>query len=150
MTETEKNGSVSSASSSGTANAADVINSADIGKDIVRQVEHYFGDYNLPKDRFLREKVKEEDGWVHMDTMIKFKRLSAISTDTKTIMEALKTSDLMEGRPGARAHQEGPRHTLARVGRRQAKEARPADRLPQGIRQGEVHPRRPHRILQRL
>lgn len=33
--------------------------------EIVRQVEHYFGDYNLPRDKFLKELVDaEEGGWV--------------------------------------------------------------------------------------
>lgn len=30
---------------------------------IIRQVEHYFGDFNLPRDKFLLELTKENDGW---------------------------------------------------------------------------------------
>ena len=66
--------------------------------DIVRQVEHYFGDFNLPRDKFLLEQVKTNDGgWVQMETMLKFKRLSSLSDDGNVILEALKeNSSLME------------------------------------------------------
>ena len=31
---------------------------------IIRQIEHYFGDFNLPRDKFLLEQIKDsEDGW---------------------------------------------------------------------------------------
>jgi len=65
---------------------------------IIRQVEYYFGDFNLPRDKFLRESVKENDGWISMETMLKFKRLSDLSKDAKEIISALKKSDsgLME------------------------------------------------------
>ena len=29
---------------------------------IIRQLEYYFGDYNLPKDKFMRELMELEDG----------------------------------------------------------------------------------------
>ncbi len=65
---------------------------------IVRQVEHYFGDFNFPKDKFLQEATKEDEGWVPMTTMLKFTRLASISRDAGEIMAALKNSgsDLME------------------------------------------------------
>ena len=50
---------------------------------IVRQVEHYFGDYNLPRDKFLKETIKSDDGWVSMEIMLKFQRLSSLSDDAK-------------------------------------------------------------------
>jgi len=65
---------------------------------IVRQIEHYFGDYNLPRDKFLKETIKADDGWVPMETMLNFQRLAALSTDSKVIVAALKKggSGLME------------------------------------------------------
>jgi len=61
---------------------------------IIRQVEYYFGDFNLPKDTYLQSQVKEnEGGWVNMETMFKFKRLADLSTDAKVIIAALKKSD---------------------------------------------------------
>lgn len=65
--------------------------------DIVKQVEYYFGDFNLPQDKFLQEKIKEKDGWVDIDTMLNFKRLAKISNDPQVILDALKgSSKLME------------------------------------------------------
>lgn len=29
---------------------------------VLRQVEYYFGDINLPRDKFLQEEMKKEDG----------------------------------------------------------------------------------------
>jgi lupus La protein len=65
----------------------------DIETKIIRQVEHYFGDYNLTRDKFLLEKIKEDDGWISMEVMLKFQRLIKISTDVKLILESLKKSD---------------------------------------------------------
>merc|ERR1740131_338542 len=59
---------------------------------IIRQVEYYFGDFNLPRDKFLQEETKSDDGWVTMETMLKFKRLSELSKDEKVIVDALKQS----------------------------------------------------------
>ena len=50
---------------------------------IVRQVEHYFGDYNLPRDKFLKEQVQSDEGWVPMEIMVKFQRLASLSVDPK-------------------------------------------------------------------
>merc|ERR1719192_1912434 len=70
----------------------------EINAKIVRQIEHYFGDYNLPRDKFLKETIKTDDGWVPMETMLNFQRLAALSTDSKVILAALKKggSGLME------------------------------------------------------
>jgi len=61
-------------------------------KKIIRQVEHYFGDCNLPRDKHLKELMKENEGWVSMEEMLKFKRLADLSKDTKLIIDALKKS----------------------------------------------------------
>ncbi|XP_070186637.1 lupus La protein-like [Littorina saxatilis] len=70
----------------------------DLEKKIIRQVEYYFGDMNLPRDKFLQEKIKEDDGWVTMETMLNFNRLKTLSDDKEAICNALKksTSGLME------------------------------------------------------
>jgi len=61
-----------------------------IEKKIIRQVEYYYGDFNLPRDKFLQELINENpDGWVSMDHMLTFKRLSDLSRDADCIMEAL-------------------------------------------------------------
>jgi len=66
----------------------------DVEKKIIRQVEYYFGDFNLARDEFLKKTIKEnENGWVSMETMLKFQRLANISKDAAEIMSSLKKSD---------------------------------------------------------
>ena len=85
MTDTEvKNGQSAPVSNSGDHNPTKpTISTEELEAKIVRQIEHYFGDYNLPRDKFLKETIKEDDGWVPMDTMLKFQRLAALSADAK-------------------------------------------------------------------
>ncbi|EJW81447.1 La domain-containing protein [Wuchereria bancrofti] len=75
---------------------ADNNSSTDIQQKIIEQVEYYFGDINLPRDRFLQEEIKKDDGWVQLTTMLKFKRLAQISSDPKIIGESLKHSKLIQ------------------------------------------------------
>lgn len=63
---------------------------------IVRQIEYYFGDINLPRDKFLQEQIKLEDGWIPLEIMLKFKRLANLTTDADVIVTALEESKLIE------------------------------------------------------
>eukprot|EP00095_Tigriopus_kingsejongensis_P003731 maker-scaffold357_size197762-snap-gene-0.49 protein:Tk03731 transcript:maker-scaffold357_size197762-snap-gene-0.49-mRNA-1 annotation:"la protein homolog" len=65
---------------------------------IIRQVEHYFGDYNLPRDKFLLEKTQVPDGWIPIDVMMKFNRLNQMTSDGAVVLAALQKSqaDLLE------------------------------------------------------
>ncbi|XP_046999533.1 la protein homolog [Schistocerca americana] len=65
-------------------------------KQIIRQVEYYFGDINLPRDRFLQEQIKLDDGWVPLTVMLNFQRLSNLTKDTSIIANALEKSSLLE------------------------------------------------------
>jgi len=71
---------------------ADAENVSPLEKKIIRQVEYYFGDFNLPRDKFLSEETKVDDGWVTMETMMKFKRLADLSKDQAEIVAAIKKS----------------------------------------------------------
>lgn len=71
---------------------ADNENIDPVTKKIIRQVEYYFGDFNLPRDKFLQEETKADEGWVTMETMLKFKRLADLSKEAGVIVEALKKS----------------------------------------------------------
>ena len=31
---------------------------------IIKQIEYYFGDYNIGKDKFLQEEIKKDEGWI--------------------------------------------------------------------------------------
>ncbi|KAK8767441.1 hypothetical protein V5799_005771 [Amblyomma americanum] len=59
---------------------------------IIKQVEYYFGDFNLPRDKFLQGKVKEDDGWVTIQTLLTFNRLKSLTTEENVVAEALKKS----------------------------------------------------------
>lgn len=61
-------------------------------KKIIRQVEYYFGDVNLPKDKFLKEKQTEDDGWITVECLTTFNRLKELSTDLGEICAAIKKS----------------------------------------------------------
>ena len=63
---------------------------------IKEQVEFYFGEANMRKDKFLQKKTKESDGWVSIEVLLTFNKLKALTTDVKTVADALKDSDLVE------------------------------------------------------
>jgi len=68
-------------------------------KRVIRQVEYYFGDANLAKDKFMKEAMAaEKDGWLTLELLLKFNRLKAMCDDPITILEALakSTSGLLE------------------------------------------------------
>ena len=71
---------------------SDTENVSPMEKKIIRQIEYYFGDFNLPRDKFLSEETKADAGWVSMETMLKFKRLVELSSDSAVIVAALKKS----------------------------------------------------------
>lgn len=62
-------------------------------RDIIRQVEYYFGDANLMRDKFLLEQIGKDDGWVTLTVLLTFKRLANLSTDPKVIVAALEKSN---------------------------------------------------------
>uniref|UniRef100_A0A3P9JV14 Small RNA binding exonuclease protection factor La n=1 Tax=Oryzias latipes TaxID=8090 RepID=A0A3P9JV14_ORYLA len=59
---------------------------------VARQLEYYFGDHNLPRDRFLKEQLQLDDGWVTLETMLKFNRLKSLTTENSVIISALQKS----------------------------------------------------------
>lgn len=77
-----------------------VIKSIDTGlnEKIIRQVEYYFGDLNLSKDKFMQEEIQKDNGWIGLETLVKFNRLKQLSSDFDVIISALKesTNDLLE------------------------------------------------------
>lgn len=80
---------------------------------IIRQVEYYFGDANLTKDKFLKNQIAKDDGWVPLDVLLTFKRLKALSEDKKVIVDAISKSDtglveVSEDQEKLRRHPERP------------------------------------------
>lgn len=80
---------------------------------IIRQLEYYFGDSNLARDKFLQEQTTKDDGWVPLDVLLTFKRLKSLSEDKKVIVDAIEKSDeglieVSEDREKLRRHPERP------------------------------------------
>ncbi|XP_074518187.1 la-related protein 7 [Halichoeres trimaculatus] len=65
--------------------------------DVKKQVEFWFGDVNLHKDRYLRKLIDEsDDGYVDISVLASFNRMKKLTTDTKLIARALKNSSIVE------------------------------------------------------
>lgn len=60
---------------------------------IIRQIEYYFGDINLPRDKFLKEKIQEDDGWITLEVLLTFQRLASLSKDPEVIAAAIEKAD---------------------------------------------------------
>jgi lupus La protein len=83
-------------------------------RDIIRQLEYYFSENNLRRDKFLIKKIAEtEDGWVELSVMLTFNRLKSITEDPAAICAALDKSangivQVSEDRLKVRRHPENP------------------------------------------
>ncbi|XP_038648122.1 la-related protein 7 [Scyliorhinus canicula] len=65
--------------------------------EIKKQVEFWFGDVNLHKDRFLQEQIqKSRDGYVDISVLTSFNKMKKLTTDVKLIARALRNSDAIE------------------------------------------------------
>ncbi|XP_066521901.1 lupus La protein [Hoplias malabaricus] len=61
-------------------------------KKVADQIEYYFGDHNLPRDKFLKEQMQLDDGWVTLETMLKFNRLKSLTLDAAVVVKSLQKS----------------------------------------------------------
>ncbi|KAG8592946.1 hypothetical protein GDO81_000679, partial [Engystomops pustulosus] len=65
--------------------------------DIAKQVDFWFGDVNLHKDRFLNEQIeKSRDGYIDISLLASFNKMKKLTTDPKLIARALKNSSIVE------------------------------------------------------
>ncbi|XP_041723913.1 la-related protein 7 [Coregonus clupeaformis] len=65
--------------------------------DVKKQVDFWFGDVNLHKDRFLRQLIEESrDGYVEISVLTSFNRMKNLTTDCKLIARALKNASVVE------------------------------------------------------
>ncbi|XP_022920209.2 la-related protein 7 [Onthophagus taurus] len=62
---------------------------------ILQQMEFYFGDSNLPKDKFLLPLV-EKDDFVDLSIFMKFNKIRKLTSNIEDIVKALKRSELLE------------------------------------------------------
>ncbi|KAL8130398.1 hypothetical protein V2J09_019553 [Rumex salicifolius] len=68
----------------------------DLRAKIVKQVEYYFSDENLPNDKFLLKHIKKDKvGYVSIGLISSFRKIKKLTKDTAVIIEALKESSLL-------------------------------------------------------
>jgi lupus La protein len=61
---------------------------------LVKQMQFYFNDSNLPRDKFLLEKIRSNpDGWVSVELIASFGRMKALTADLKLVQEAIRASE---------------------------------------------------------
>ena len=66
-------------------------------KKILRQVEFYFGDANLNRDKWLRNELHNSEGYYFpIDKLMSFNKIKALTTDTQEVLDAVKQSNLVE------------------------------------------------------
>lgn len=65
---------------------------------VSRQIDYYFSDVNVIKDKFLQAEFKKQDGWVALKTLLTFKKLKDLTDKEDVVIEALKecNSDVIE------------------------------------------------------
>uniref|UniRef100_A0AC34FY77 La protein n=1 Tax=Panagrolaimus sp. ES5 TaxID=591445 RepID=A0AC34FY77_9BILA len=68
----------------------------DLNDKILKQIEYYFGDVNLQRDKFLQDEMKKDHGWVPLDVLLTFNRLKQLSTDKSVIAASVKDSEVVD------------------------------------------------------
>lgn len=62
----------------------------DLNDKIIAQLEYYFSDVNVIRDKFMKEEFAKNDGYITIETLLKFARLKALAKDEAQIVDALK------------------------------------------------------------
>jgi len=66
---------------------------SELSQKITKQIEYYFGNVNLSKDKFLRDLTGKEDGWIPIKTLLTFNRLKSLTENESDIVEAFETAN---------------------------------------------------------
>jgi lupus La protein len=69
---------------------------SDLNAKILKQLEYYFSDVNLQRDKFLQDEMKKDHGWIPLDVLLTFNRLKQLTTDKAAIVAAVKDSELVD------------------------------------------------------
>ncbi|KAK9964849.1 hypothetical protein ABG768_005986 [Culter alburnus] len=65
--------------------------------DVKKQVEFWFSDVNLHKDKFLKNMIEQSrDGYIDISVLTSFNRMKKMTTDVKLIARALANSAVVE------------------------------------------------------
>ncbi|XP_070184512.1 la-related protein 7-like [Littorina saxatilis] len=64
---------------------------------IKSQMEFYFGDSNMSKDRFIKQKLdKTSDGYLPLDTFLSFNKIKELTEEMDVLAKSLRSSDMLE------------------------------------------------------
>jgi len=69
---------------------------------IIRQLEYYFGDANLPNDKFIKAESAKNEGWFPLSALLTFNRIQTLLSDVpqddriNRIVKALRASVLID------------------------------------------------------
>ncbi|XP_048490353.1 la-related protein 6A isoform X2 [Beta vulgaris subsp. vulgaris] len=70
-----------------------VSSDVDLRAKIIKQVEYYFSDENLPDDKFLMKQVKKDkEGFVSISLIASFRKMKRLTKDSSLIIDSLKES----------------------------------------------------------
>lgn len=62
-------------------------------QDIIRQIEYYFSESNMRRDKYLKQKTDEDpEKWIPISVLLTFKRLQALTEDPKVVAESMLKS----------------------------------------------------------
>ncbi|KAL1555860.1 la-related protein 6A-like [Salvia divinorum] len=68
----------------------------DLRRQIIKQVEYYFSDENLPTDKFMLKQVtRNVEGFVSIGVVASFRKMKKLTRDTSLIVAALKESTFL-------------------------------------------------------
>ena len=56
---------------------------------IKQQVEFYFSDFNLHRDKFMQEHMQVDDGWFHTSVLLRFKKLARLCRNPSEMKSVL-------------------------------------------------------------
>ncbi|KAI9096218.1 hypothetical protein DFS34DRAFT_159336 [Phlyctochytrium arcticum] len=63
---------------------------------VLEQVEFWFGDRNLTRDKFLQGAIKNsKDGWIPISTLMTFNRMKTLTEDPAVVADAVAESEWM-------------------------------------------------------
>jgi len=63
---------------------------------LLTQIEFYFSDVNLPRDKFILSEIAENNGWFNLSTLLNFNRIKMLVKNIEEIADVIESSDLLE------------------------------------------------------
>jgi len=85
-----------SAEEAGIGNKSERAKSENLPK-IRKQIDYYFGNFNLPNDRFMKRVIKDEGGeWFPAEVLLRFKKIKSLGATLADIVDACEESEVVK------------------------------------------------------